>query len=382
MTTLPRAALAVVLALAVGSCLPAADRRIEVVNLNLLHGFDCDPPSPAQGDQCRLGERVDLLFDHVVDAGCPDLVTLQEVIDAPFVLRGGGQAVGPLDSSLALITAGLDGAEARCGFRYELVFAPIPIGLIQVTDEELILSRYPVLDSETRLLHSALFVPGGFPQLFARHALYVRVDHPTGPVDVFTTHLASGSDFATNACDSFADLGSGVTARVACPAECDPAGSVRECQARQLVLFAEERHDVAHPAFVTGDLNAEPDSPELAELLGAGWIDSHTEVAAQACGTEGIGCTSGRSETGGDLEDPVLNVDRRIDYVLVLPPGEGAACAGELVPEGTGLFAHEPNPFAPACGPAPLPVCWTSDHSGNRAELSCDRLPRPSDAAP
>ena len=37
----------------------------------------------------------------------------------------------------------------------------------------------------------------------------------------------------------------------------------------------------------------------------------------------------------------------------------------------TGLFASEPNPFASACGPAPPPICWPSDHAGTALNLSC-----------
>lgn len=163
---------------------------------------------------------------------------------------------------------------------------------------------------------------------------------------------------------------------VACPPECDPLGTVRECEARQLALFVEERHDVPHPAIITGDMNSEPDSIELLELRERGWIDSFSAVKSRRCSPEdGVGCTGGRDEIGGELEDPALNLDTRIDFILIVPPGEGSNCAAELQPEGTGPFAAEPNPFADACGPAPLPICWTSDHSGNLAEFSCDRTP-------
>lgn len=35
--------------------------HIEVANLNILHGFACDPPVPGDGDQCRVRDRLDLL---------------------------------------------------------------------------------------------------------------------------------------------------------------------------------------------------------------------------------------------------------------------------------------------------------------------------------
>ena len=37
----------------------------------------------------------------------------------------------------------------------------------------------------------------------------------------------------------------------------------------------------------------------------------------------------------------------------------------------TGLFADRPNPFGAACGPAPAPICWPSDHVGVQLDLDC-----------
>ncbi len=97
-----------------------------------------------------------------------------------------------------------------------------------------------------------------------------------------------------------------------------------------------------------------------------------------------MNCTSGRNDDDlSDLESSALNQTERIDYVFEVPPTENASCneVRFLFPDsnpspeavtGTGLFAGEPNPFAPACGAAPLPICWPSDHSGTMANLACD----------
>jgi len=37
----------------------------------------------------------------------------------------------------------------------------------------------------------------------------------------------------------------------------------------------------------------------------------------------------------------------------------------------TRIFADDPNPFAPACGPLPDPICWPSDHEGAELDLNC-----------
>lgn len=52
------------------------DMDLTVVNLNLLHGFNCDAkPAPhASATQCRLSDRIDLLFHwlgHPFKAGHP-----------------------------------------------------------------------------------------------------------------------------------------------------------------------------------------------------------------------------------------------------------------------------------------------------------------------
>ena len=355
------------------------NKEVEIANLNLLHGFDCDPPFPGQGDQCRLSDRVNLLFDHLADIGCPDIVTLQEIVDRDFVARSPVEIVGPLDSAKELIEEKLAPLAEVCGFQYELLYEPAPDTQFEGTDEELILSRYPIVDAELRLLHSALFQPDiPLLQFFARHALFARIDHPVGWIDVFTTHLSSGSDFANNDCNSQVDLGGGVVIFVPCPEECYPSQTVRECQAQQLALFVETRHDVPAPAYVSGDMNAEPSSNEYEEFVGRGWIDTHLAAGNQECEpTTGLGCTSGRDEIGGDLEAPALNVDRRIDFVFLVPGNHALHCKlVQATKRRSRLFAAEPNPFDDTCGPAPLPICWTSDHNGNFANVRCSKNPK------
>jgi hypothetical protein len=97
--------------------------NVTVVNLNLFHGLDCDPAFPKKGDQCRLAERVDLLFEHLARIGCPDIVTLQEIVDVKFVPRGETDIVGPLDSARDLVEAKLKPFTEVCGFEYQLFYS-------------------------------------------------------------------------------------------------------------------------------------------------------------------------------------------------------------------------------------------------------------------
>jgi endonuclease/exonuclease/phosphatase family metal-dependent hydrolase len=318
------------------ACPDTAD--VTLATLNVLHGLFC----PSETVNCRVADRVDLLGQWILGRGCPDLVALQEVTDVV---------------SLPALVEGrlLD----VCPFRYEVVF---PGG--NPFDNSLLLTRYPVLTSELHVLHVNF-----------RNVLYARLDHPIGPVDVFSTHLASRSDGGPNPCGS---------AQFPCPSECTAGGAatVRECQALQVADFVAERHDVGSPALVVGDFNAPPGSFEYRQFTDRGWVDAYLAAGNPECDpATGTGCTSGREDEDlVDLESPALGVDERIDYVFLLPPGPGTSCAGALDSgadaDGDGVatrhFADEPNPFAPSCGAAPDPLCWVSDHNGVQVDVNCE----------
>jgi len=310
------------------------DDDLTTANINILHGLFCPP------NNCRLQDRIALFYQWVAASGCPDLITMQEVINSPTV------------SALTFLEAQ---NETVCPFPYEILY----VGG-NAADGEVILSRYPILASEERPLK------GNF-----RHVLYARIDHPLGPVDVFTTHLASSSDGAGNPC------GSAPT----CPAECLAAAAVthRDCQAVQAALMVEEKHDVAAPAVLSGDFNDTAGSFVYGQFTGRGWTDTYLAVGNPECDPDtGIGCTSGRATSFAELESTDPNVNERIDFTFLIPPGAGSTCAAALDPasdddgDGTAtrIFADEPNPFA-ACGPSPAPVCWPSDHEGTEMDLNC-----------
>ncbi len=360
-----------------GSDRPPAAVSVSVANLNILHGFDCDPPMPADGDQCRVPERVALLVDFLIDRDCPDIVTLQEIVNRVIVQRSPFESAGPLDSIIDLIEAELPRLTAACGFTYTLAYEPFLAQGVAETDEELVLSRYPVLANTIHPLHSALYdIPNDY-LLFARHVLHTRIAHPAGDVDVYSTHLSSGSDDATNPCDSFSELvaGTGIGPRVDCPAECDADDTVRACQARQMALLVEATRGEGNLALVTGDFNAVPGSSEYLEMISRGWLDTHLAAGLPECdAATGENCTSGRSSTAASLENPALGVRRRIDYIFAATADtrcSAGGVTGTYTLAAADLFAAQPNPFAASCGPPPAAMCWVSDHSGNYARLAC-----------
>ncbi len=320
--------------------LACPDNDLTVATLNVLHGIFC----PAPSGFCRLTDRLDLLGQWIVARGCPDVVALQEVFD-----------LAPTNSMVPLIQNQLTGV---CAFPYQVVFIRTFI-----FDDSLLLTRYPALSAQTHILHGGL-----------RNVLHARLDHPIGPVDVFSTHLGSSSDGGPSPC----------SAPSPCPAACVTAGAatVRQCQAVQTAQLVETLHDVAAPAVIVGDFNEEPLSFVYDQLVDRGWTDTYLAAGNPECddGT-GIGCTSGREDEAlTDLESPALGVTERIDYVFLVPPGPASLCAAALDSpldadgDGTAtrLFADEPNTFAPACGPLPDPTCWVSDHSGVQVDVNCD----------
>lgn len=315
-----------------------APRDVTMAQLNILHGTTGRCPQEAN---CRLADRIALLYQWIARSGCPDVVTLQEVWSgAASLLR--------------------DGAGGACPFTYQVALATDRLG----PDESAILSRYPVLSIGSQPL---------FPGF--RKVVHARIDHPAlGPIDVYSTHLASGSDGATVSCMS----------SVPCPAECLTAGARtrRECQAVQMARYIEATRGAGAPALIGGDFNAEPGSFEYGQFVDRGWLDVYLASGNAECDpASGAGCTSGRADESLDeLESPASHEVERIDFIFLVPASDPMTCSNRLDPArdadrdgaGTGSFAAAPNPFHAQCGAAPLPICWPSDHQGVQVELHCD----------
>ncbi len=314
-----------------------AQRDVTVAQLNILHGTSglCN-----QTANCRLTDRIDLLYRWIERAGCPDVVTLQEVWTG---------ALSPLR----------DGAGSTCPFTYNVQVAVERLG----PDEAAVLSRYPILSIESQPL---------FPGF--RKVVHAVIDHPLGPLDVYTTHLASGSDGATVPC----------TGAAPCPAVCLDAGAQtrRDCQAVQMAAYIEATRGGDGPVIVSGDFNSDPESFVYHQFVDRGWVDVYLAAGNPECDpASGRGCTSGRQDEDlSALESPASNEVERIDFIFVVPPRNGFDCRARIDSpkdadgDGTAtrLFADTPNPFARSCGPAPLPICWPSDHEGVQLDLNCD----------
>jgi endonuclease/exonuclease/phosphatase family metal-dependent hydrolase len=284
-------------------------RAVTVVAQNLLHGIAC----PADTDRCKLPQRVELFARQLVEAKCPEVVSVEE--SDP-------------------VMAGLlkDQAREICAGHYDVVGADDPS-----IDREVVLTTLPVLAHERTRLSGPL-----------RTALWVRVAAALGPLDVVATHLASGSD--DRPCDS-----------ETCPPPCHDHDTLNTCQGRQAAAVLASHLMPESVGVLVGDLNAKPRDPTINALRARGFIDTYVAAKQPPCDpATGTGCTSGRQDADlSDLTNPHSHETERIDFVMLKTARE---CS---VATSSGLFAADP------ASPPLDGLVFASDHTGAQATISC-----------
>ncbi|MEV0177402.1 endonuclease/exonuclease/phosphatase family protein [Streptomyces sp. NPDC050803] len=172
-----------------------------------------------------------------------------------------------------------------------------------------VLSRWPVAEQDVLRLPAPEELDDG------RLALYTRLAAPGHPVAFFTAHLTS----APNASD------------------------VRGEQLAALTEFvAAHRAETPYPPVVTGDFNAEPDSPELRLFTGS-FADAWTHADPTA--------PSATWDWNPDLpyRPAAQEPGARIDYVLLGAPGHVRTVR--------------------RAGDRPVDGVWPSDHAAVVADL-------------
>jgi len=303
---------------------------ITVVNLNVLHGLPLGN-CPDETESCNAAARVDMMFDLLEQAGCPDIVGLQELAPAQF----------------ELIPAGLPDV---CDGAYELVSERPNMGV-----EQWVLSSLPVLDAQTEVISG-----------ITRTVPWVRLDSALGPIDFYTTHFVAGIDNVP--CAENQDFCPGIAKGL-----CDLEMETGECNPLETVDFIDRTADPNTLTILTGDLNATIDEPRITTITDEGFVDVWTLAGNDECDPETAeNCTSGQTGDGpfDGLDIPDNTRDQRIDFVLVRAPDDCDLRAdGPDDPDGdgtsTGMFAGEP--FDPPVDG----VYWVSDHTGVQADLSC-----------
>jgi endonuclease/exonuclease/phosphatase family metal-dependent hydrolase len=303
----------------------AKPAEVTVVAQNLLHGIAC----PADSDRCKLTQRVSLFGRQLDEAGCPDVVSVEE-------------SDPEMTSLLNLVLMNRMATKGPCLGKYRMVGQGDP-GI----DREVVLTRLPVLGQERVRLAGPL-----------RTALWVRLRAPVGPLDVVATHLASGSD--DRPCD-----------RNTCPPLCKSNDTLNTCQGRQAAELLEERALPQSVGVLMGDLNAKPGDPTIKAIEARDFVDTHLAAGNAECDpATGAECTSGRQDADlSDLTNPQAKQQERIDYVFLRTRRD---CT---VGKPTGLFAATPaNP--PLDG-----LVFASDHTGVSATIRCETTTADLDAA-
>lgn len=294
---------------------PATRESVTVVAQNLLHGFAC----AADSERCKLGERVKLFARRLNEAGCPEVVSIEES-DPVMVGLLGAVMLNPY------------AIPKFCGGKYHMVGGGDP-----GSDREVILTTLPVLGQERVSLAGPL-----------RDALWVRLRAALGPLDVVATHLASGSD--DRPCDS-----------ETCTPSCRPDDMLKTCQARQAADILDDHSTPESVGVLVGDLNAKPGDPTIEALTARGYVDTYVAAKRPPCDpATGLGCTSGRQDADlSDLTNPNSHQAERIDYVFLATKRD---CS---LQKPTGLFAE-------AAAQPPLEgLVFASDHTGVQAKISC-----------
>ena len=277
--------------------------RLRLITFNVCHDY------PRQRHSER---RLEVLADTLA-AERPDVVLLQEM----FVSRVLGDWTERLAAALR-----------DRGLPYESFYAPANGSIVENGEFEeggAILSRFPIIDTETRALapsHEVRRTIQGYDFVERRIALRTTLNCGNGlTIDVFNAHVT--------------DLQS------------EP--SARAVQIDDLGKFVGERPARTFPEIVGGDLNATPDSEEIERLKNAGFIDVFE-------GQEAILTSASR---GRDIEDPRDTTDRRIDYLFV----SGDRAAEVIVHDKRVLFGSVVQMSEGA-------TCWVSDHNGLCLDLS------------
>jgi hypothetical protein len=305
---------------------------LTLIDLNMLHGLNLDGDCPPETDSCAAATRLAILWEQVEAAGCPDVITLQEV--------------GPAQREL--IPAELP---ELCDGAYELAseWVGLPV-------EVAIITSLPVLD------HAGTRMSG-----INWAAQWAKLDAgELGAVEVATAHFASTAD--PFACADGEDY---------CKELCDQQGTPGDCHPLELLAMFQQGEDDDRDALqiATGDFNKPPGDPRIMTLTDAGFVDTWLLAGNPECDpSTGEGCTccvAGDGPLVGlDVADQP-SISGRIDFVLARAPASCDLRAdtpddGDGDGTSSGPFAREPR------AEALDGVYWSSDHTGVQVDLWCE----------
>lgn len=288
-----------------------------VANLNLLHGLSLGDNCPEETAGCQAVARLGLVMDAVEAAGCPEVLTFQEV--------------GPEQQELIP-----DLLPELCDGTYEVVSERpgLPV-------EQWILSTLPSLGAVSQPISG-----------LSRSAQLVTLESDFGPVDVVTTHFVADIDNLPcndELCGDLCTIG-------------EPAG---DCNPLEVIDLVEREADPDTPTILTGDFNAELDEERIAMLRNGGFFDTvraATQLECVPANGQLEVCTSGIDGPGPyeGLDRPDRTFDRQIDFIMLQRTARD--CRFGPV---TGPWLDQPA-AEPVDG-----VYWASDHAGVVTQFLC-----------
>ena len=215
----------------------------------------------------------------------------------------------------------LEALALRLGYYYVYAHLEGSFDLIRFEDGNGVLSRFPIVEKEV------FRFPHQVDPFENRSVIRAVIASPRGPFTIFSTHLSGGSS------------------------------TVNLQQALDLADFITSRR-TAGAAFLTGDFNAQPDSPAIQALTEEyGFIDVYASVNPDDPGFTCCVCILEGYFNPFD-SCPRIPLQERIDYLFLIP---GLEYKGEVV--GSTLLLN--TPFTDT-GDSPL---WASDHVGVQALL-------------
>lgn len=207
------------------------------------------------------------------------------------------------------------------GYYYVYAHLEGSFDLIKFENGNGVLSRFPIVDKEV------FRFPHQVDPFENRSVIRAVIASPRGSFTIFSTHLSGGNS------------------------------TVNLQQALDLADFIASRR-TAGPAFLTGDFNAQPDSPAIQALTGEyGFIDVYASVNPDDPGFTCCVCILEGYFNPFD-SCPRTPLQERIDYLFLIP---GLDYKGEVV--SSSLLLN--TPFTDASDD----LLWASDHVGVQALL-------------
>lgn len=338
------------------------DGALRVATLNVLHS------ETDEGD-LSLGDRLPLLADAIA-ASAADVVGAQEV-----TRNVGFDAANEYPQKHGLVVQRLAAAvAARTGQPWSWCWSqsnphvPLtpdvdvgggnPLDHLAAANGNLpdpgdfseglaILTRHPITKARFRRLpprsYEAPACLDGNPlcpldAIFdSRQVLWARVGTSSGPLDMFTTHLAHHLTALSD--------------------------QTKLLQAQEALKITQEWAAAdATPDLLVGDFNSAPDGAVHQAMAGGAFVDTYRAAGGVECGPGGGPGCSGGPPSGNEVYSPTAArpMSERIDYVWARPPA--------------GCSMHVPASQQVGTAPAMLAdgrFLWPSDHLGFVSELAC-----------